>query len=115
MKCAALCLLIASWLTAHGYDPPHQRAMLHSIWIESRFDSCVTRGPRGSAYLLQWLGPRRRALERFAGSVGCPLWQTQMEFATQELRTLPRYQGFWNVSTEAVAFWELREHFGRGR
>jgi hypothetical protein len=113
MQCTALCLLISSWLSLHGYAAPQREAVLHNIWLESRFHPCVTAG-RGSAFLLQWLGPRRVALQRFARTVGCPMWVDQLRFATLELGA-PRYAAFWATDDAGVAYREMRRRFGRGR
>ncbi len=114
MRCIALCLAVSGWLTSHGFGGPQRDAVLRNIHLESRFSPCVTRGPRGSAYLLQWLGPRRVALERFARSTRCPSWDIQMEFMFRELRA-PRYAAFWAARNSGIAFHEMRERFGRGR
>ncbi len=114
MKCLALCLAVSGWLSAHGYDDIRRPAVLRSIYLESRFQPCVTRGPRGSGYFLQWLGPRRVALERFARSTRCPSWETQMEFMDMELRS-GRYPLFWATRDGRMAFRVMREQFGRGR
>jgi hypothetical protein len=114
MQCQALCLLISSWLTSHGYGLSQRDAVLQNIHLESRFQPCVTRGRNGSAYLLQWLGPRRRALEAWSNDSRCPGWTTQMEFMTSELQGR-KFRRFWLATTAPIAFYEFREHFGRGR
>ncbi len=114
MKCLALCLAVSGWLSSHGYDDVRRPAVLHSIYLESRFQPCVTRGPRGSAYLLQWLGPRRVALERFARSTFCPSWQSQLAFMDTELRS-GKYPLFWTTRDGRTASHVMREQFGRGR
>lgn len=114
MQCTALCLLISSWLSVHGFADAQRQAVLRNIRLESRFEACVSRGPGGSAYLLQWLGPRRRALARFAHTNSCPTWQDQLQFATMELMA-SKYTVFWKTKDASVAFHEFREHFGRGR
>ena len=116
MQCAALCLLVSSWLSLHGFAAPQRDAVLRNIYLESRFDPCAVRGKSGksSAYLLQWLGPRRRALLLFAHTEVCPAWETQMEFMDLELRGA-KYAKFWTTKDAGVAFREFRERFGRGR
>ena len=114
MQCTALCLLISSWLSVHGFADAQRQAVLRNIRLESRFEACVSRGPGGSAYLLQWLGPRRRALQRFAHATLCPPWETQLEFMLEELRA-GKYRVFWTTTNGRVAFYEFRQHFGRGR
>jgi len=114
MKCIALCLAISGWLSAHSYGVPQRSAVLHSIQLESRFQPCIIRKVDGSARLLQWLGPRRVALERFAHSTRCPSWEVQMVFMDMELHS-PRYARFWATRDERVAFWVMREQFGQGR
>jgi hypothetical protein len=117
MQCTTtLCLAISAWLSFHGFAAPQRDAVLRNIHLESRFDPCVTRGKngKGSAYLLQWLGPRRVALLLYAHTTQCPLWQTQMEFMAMELRA-HKYTLFWRTADTSVAFREMRQRFGRGR
>ena len=114
MKCIALCLAVSGWLTSHGFGVPQRDAVLQNMYLESRFTPCITRGPRGSAYLLQWLGPRRRALEAYVGGLHCPAWPAQMEFMKMELSGT-KYARFWAARDAGVAFHEMRERFGRGR
>lgn len=113
MQCLSLCFLVSAWLTGHNYEPPQREAMLRNIYLESRFQPCVTRGKNGSAYLFQWLGPRRRAIETLQR--GCPSWETQLRFATFELRNDKKYNRFWQTKNPTIAFYELRERFGRGK
>jgi hypothetical protein len=114
MPCVALCLVVSGWLTLHGFAPPQRDAVLRNIYLESRFEPCVTRGPNGSAYLLQWLGPRRRALIRFTNAALCPAWSDQLQFMMTELQA-PKFATFWKTKSASIAYREMRERFGKGK
>jgi hypothetical protein len=111
MKCAGLCMLIASWLGQHGYDQPHRQAMLRNIEIESRFNpDAISRS--GSRCLFQWNGERRQRV--LSGSLKCPAWKTQLAFADAELRAVAAYSCFWKARTEIAALSALRHGFSHG-
>ena len=107
MACSKiLCVLVASWLSTHGYDPAHREAVLNYIAHESDFEPDVVE--RTGACLFQWAGQRRR----YALSLGrgrCPPWEVQMLIADRELRG--PFAGFWRAHDPRT---HMRAHFGRG-
>lgn len=107
MSCAPLAACLALWMGAHGYDPPHQRAVLEYVHHESGFQPDVV--VRTGACLFQWAGSRRRAVLKLGGG-HCPSWEVQIEQADHEMRTL--FPGFFH---SLRPFEHMRNHFGRGR
>jgi hypothetical protein len=59
---------------------------------------------------MQWAGSRRRQVLAL-GNGRCPPWQEQLEFATNELRTIKPFVGFWTARDPRS---HICEHFGRG-
>ena len=114
MNCAlqagSLCLLISGWLSGHGYETYQRDAILRSIWIESRFESCVVSG--SGSFLVQWAGPRLRWIQQHYR--GCPPWEWQMERLDWELKTVSEYQCFWKARSYPAAFRAFRKGFEHG-
>ena len=71
-------------------------------------------GPGDLRYTFQWGGTRRRQLQQFAKTDGCPQLHTQLAFADKELRNDAKYACFWDATTEAGAYAALRRGFGQG-
>lgn len=115
MQCVAACALILSWFSHHPeYDAAHRAAIMQQMWTESRFEPCATNRRSGSSYLHQWVGPRKAALHRFAGTNACPSVQSQLDFMDAELHANDRYRAFF-AAPPGKAFQILRNRYGYGR
>ena len=112
MAAEAVRAFMMSWFLAHNYSPDHAEAMIRQAYLESRLQPCV-RSVSGS-WLFGWVGSRRQALARYAGTAGCPSLEAQLTFADWDLRREPAYGGFWRASAQ-TCFTVLRRCFGRGR
>lgn len=77
---------VLSWFIAAGFDAAHAQALSRLAWDETRFEYCAA-SPYGDHGLYQWRGQRWSALQRFAGTAGCPKLETQLRFARHELNT----------------------------
>jgi hypothetical protein len=106
-----LCVLIAGWLNGHNYEPFQRDAILKSLWVESRFEQCVS-GPSGM-YLAQWAGPRLAYIHRHYP--GCPPWEWQLERLDYELRNEPAYGCFWKAHDYPTAYSAFRRGFEHGK
>lgn len=116
MQCVAACVLILSWFGQHRseYDTAHRDALMRQMWTESNYQHCVVNRASGSSFLMQWVGPRKAALHRFAGTNACPSVQSQLDFMDSELRANDRYGAFFAASGPQ-AFRILRDRYGYGR
>lgn len=111
MECTGLCLAIGLWLTQHQYEPFQRDAILKSIWVESRFESCII--SKSGSYLAQWAGPRLAWIRHH--HPGCPPWQWQMERLDYELRNEPAYGCFWRARSYLGAYQMFRRGFEHGK
>jgi hypothetical protein len=87
---------------------------MRQMWTESRFDHCAVNRHSGSSYLHQWIGERRAALHRFAGTSGCPSVKAQLDFMDKELHENDRFHTFFAAPPE-TCFGILRRRYGYGR
>jgi hypothetical protein len=101
-----------SWFLSHNYSTSHAEAMIEQAYLESRFQPCVQ--SQSGSWLYGWVGTRRRALAKYAGTSSCPPLEAQLAFADHELRTGDPYKPFWRASSRD-AFTVLRKCFGRGQ
>lgn len=87
---------------------------MRQIYTESRFEPCAVNRASGSSYLHQWVGSRKSALHRFAGTTGCPSVESQLDFMHHELLSNDRYRAFFDAAPQD-AFRVLRQRYGYGR
>lgn len=115
MQCINACALILAWFSYHPiYDTAHRAAIMQQMWTESRFEPCAINKRSGSSYLHQWVGSRKSALHRFAGTAGCPSVEAQMDWMHYELLHNDRYKAFF-AAPAGKAFNVLRQRYGYGR
>lgn len=111
MAAEAVRAFMLSWFLTHNYSPVQADAIIRQANIESRLQPCV-RSSMGS-WLFGWVGKRRQALARYAGTAGCPGLEMQLAFVDLELRREP-YRAFWSAPPQ-TCFAALRRCFGHGR
>lgn len=104
---------IRRWFLAAGYQEFQVAALAEHAKIESGFRPCAA-GAAGLRYTFQWGGTRLQRLHEFAIARRCPLLDTQLAFADNELRTEPKYWCFWRAATKSAALAALRRGFGGG-
>ncbi|MBF6301269.1 DUF4226 domain-containing protein [Nocardia amamiensis] len=78
------------YLVSHyGLTPAQAAGILGNIQVESGFRTDAFNPREGAIGLCQWLGGRRRNLERFAATYGKPVtdWKVQIDFMMHELRS----------------------------
>ncbi|MEU2036941.1 phage tail tip lysozyme, partial [Nocardia amamiensis] len=78
------------YLVSHyGLTPAQAAGILGNIQVESGFKTDAFNPREGAIGLCQWLGGRRRNLERFAATYGKPVtdWKVQIDFMMHELRS----------------------------
>lgn len=86
---------IIAGLIARGVPEHAAVALAGNMAVESGFDPGINEinplveGSRGGFGLIQWTGPRRRALEQYAGGNVADL-DTQLDFLVHELNTSER-------------------------
>ena len=110
MLCTGLCAAIGIWLSVHQYEPFQRDAILKSIWIESRFESCVI--SKSGSFLVQWAGIRLAYIH--VHYPGCPPWQWQMERLDWELHNIREFSCFWKARNYATAYSAFRHGFEHG-
>jgi hypothetical protein len=85
-------LSLANALMRRGFSKDQAAAIVGNIWVECTFDHTET-GSGGDFGLLQWLGPRKKALQKFANKRKSSIMNltTQLDFIKYEL--LDEYDG----------------------
>uniref|UniRef100_UPI000592BFFF phage tail tip lysozyme n=1 Tax=Nocardia pneumoniae TaxID=228601 RepID=UPI000592BFFF len=75
-------------ISKYGLTPAQAAGILGNIQVESGFRTDAFNPREGAIGLCQWLGGRRRNLERFAAAQGKSVydWKVQMDFMMHELR-----------------------------
>ena len=58
-------LSLANALIQRGFTKEHAAAIIGNVWAESSFNHTSV-GSAGDFGLMQWLGPRKKALKQFA-------------------------------------------------
>ena len=85
---------ISTKLQARGFTQVEAAAIAGNLYAESSFDTGAINLASGAAGLMQWLGPRKIALEEFARSQG-KKWtdeSVQLDFIRKELATDNGYE-----------------------
>ncbi|MEU4345790.1 phage tail tip lysozyme, partial [Nocardia sp. NPDC023852] len=74
-------------ITKYGFTPAQAAGIVGNMQVESGLKTSALNPREGAIGLCQWLGGRRRNLERFAATRG-PVtdWKVQVDFMMQELR-----------------------------
>ncbi|WP_406271738.1 phage tail tip lysozyme [Nocardia sp. NBC_00881] len=75
-------------ITKYGFTPAQAAGIVGNMQVESGLKTSALNPREGAIGLCQWLGGRRRNLERFAAAQGKPVtdWKVQVDFMMQELR-----------------------------
>jgi LysM repeat protein len=100
-------LSLANALIRRGFTKDQAAAIVGNIWAECTFDHTET-GSGGDFGLLQWLGPRKKALQEFANKRKSSIMNltTQLDFIKYEL--LDEYDGEYayetNMFRKAMAY-----------
>jgi LysM repeat protein len=91
-------LSLANALIRRGFTKDQAAAIVGNIWAECTFDHTET-GSGGDFGLLQWLGPRKKALQEFANNRKSSIMNltTQLDFIKYEL--LDEYDGKYAYET----------------
>jgi LysM repeat protein len=91
-------LSLANALIRRGFTKDQAAAIVGNIWAECTFDHTET-GSGGDFGLLQWLGPRKKALQEFANNRKSSIMNltTQLDFIKYEL--LDEYDGEYAYET----------------
>lgn len=87
---------------------------MRQMWTESNYQHCIVNRASGSSFLMQWVGPRKAALHRFAGTNACPSVKAQLDYMDFELHANDRYRAFFAAPADK-AFSILRSRYGYGR
>ncbi|WP_454200087.1 phage tail tip lysozyme, partial [Nocardia sp. Marseille-Q1738] len=76
-------------ISKYGLTPAQAAGILGNIQVESGFKTDAFNPREGAIGLCQWLGGRRRNLERFAATYGKPVtdWKVQIDFMMHELQS----------------------------
>jgi hypothetical protein len=80
---------IFDYMTQKHSLPPHiASGILGNMMTESNLRTDAYNPNEGAIGLIQWLGPRRQALENFASNEGKPVtdWRVQVDFMMHELK-----------------------------
>lgn len=89
---------LANSLISRGFSKIEAAAIVGNMWAESTFEP-TAKGPSGDYGLIQWLGPRKEALENFAKKQKSKMSSltTQLDFLKFEL--LDSYNGEYKYET----------------
>jgi len=91
-------LSLATALIKRGFAKEHAAAIIGNVWAESAFNHTAV-GSGGDFGLMQWLGPRKKALKQFADKQKSSAMNltTQLDFIKYEL--LDKYDGEYAYET----------------
>ncbi len=91
-------LSLANALIKRGFTKKHAAAIIGNVWAESSFNHAAV-GSGGDFGLMQWLGPRKKALKQFADKQKSSVMNltTQLNFIKYEL--LDKYDGEYAYET----------------
>jgi 6-pyruvoyl-tetrahydropterin synthase len=91
-------LSLANALIKRGFTKEHAAAIIGNVWAESAFNH-TSLGSGGDFGLMQWLGPRKKALKQFADKQKSSVMNltTQLDFIKYEL--LDKYDGEYAYET----------------
>jgi len=91
-------LSLANALIKRGFTKEHAAAIIGNVWAESSFNHTAL-GSGGDFGLMQWLGPRKKALKQFADKQKSSAMNltTQLDFIKYEL--LDKYDGEYAYET----------------
>jgi hypothetical protein len=91
-------LSLATALIKRGFTKEHAAAIIGNVWAESAFNHTAV-GDGGDFGLMQWLGPRKKALKQFADKQKSSAMNltTQLDFIKYEL--LDKYDGEYAYET----------------
>ncbi len=76
-------------VSKYGLTPAQAAGIVGNMKVESGFNTGAYNAREGAIGLCQWLGGRRKNLERYAAAQGKPVsdWKVQVDFMMYELRT----------------------------
>ena len=91
-------LSLATALIKRGFTKEHAAAIIGNVWAESSFNHTAI-GIAGDFGLMQWFGPRKKALKQFADKQKSSIMNltTQLDFIKYEL--LDKYDGEYAYET----------------
>lgn len=91
-------LSLATALIKRGFTKEYAAAIIGNVWAESAFNHTAL-GSGGDFGLMQWLGPRKKALKQFANKQKSSAMNltTQLDFIKYEL--LDKYDGEYAYET----------------
>jgi len=97
---------IFSYLTSKGVPKPHALGMISNIKAESNFDPKASGDQGTSIGLFQHHGPRKKALEDYAGP-DIHNWQKQIDFALTEPESQRYLQTPFQSPEQASQWWTI--------